>query len=431
MKKLFDTVSVEDLDMSTGSADMNVTDVIVMEDNTAEVSAIAAEINSDIAMIENAQEVTAGMESRIALEEKILEAGSVSVGAAQIATFSLEANALALGIDPQSVSISAESIEQAPDTALKVSVESAKDTVKKVIEKIKAFISKMWSKLKKMAAKIMTSVTDFEKKFKALEEKAGKLGELKKDDAGKISESEGKKITKLFYERLAIGAKGISDINFTDLAKTTQATSSTEAIEKVLKDLGEKGVVTGAFKAIGENKDLIKNLANAYDGIPSSEEVSAGQIVFSRKDGSTVKAMIFTGSIEKVDDKEVEKVTTVYVTGSAKKGAIDKLGKDVLTLKVDEIVKAIEAGKDLAKGYKAFAESVDDVLKATEDKIKALKPDDKENEMSAKVMSGISANVIKFGSDSLLGYIGTMRNLSTLANINIGKYESSDKKEDK
>lgn len=386
-------------------------------------------------MIESAQEVSVILQDQIAVEERALEAGNVTAGVAAMAAASLQANAKLLGMDPATVAISNESIEQSPTTALKVSLEAAKDTFKKVIDHIKAFVSKVWSKLKKLGAKILLTVTNYEKKFEKLQEETGKLGkDLKEGAKDKFDEGISKKLAHKFYRNMVLNS---GSINVASLA-TVPSDRAAELGSTIIGAIGTDKTAADIKKGKSSIKATMTNLDKQYDGVPSSILSDDSSIIlFSRYDGITVKGMTITHeTVETKSSGNIDKLTCNYISGSAKKDVLKKHSKDVSVLSISDIEAVIAAGLTLAKAKDDVVKTTDNIISDTEKATNGLKVDAKGDSKDAdekkiegvygSMMTAVNTNVLKFSSDALLGYAATLSNIAYLAQINMKQYKSAD-----
>ena len=434
MNKLFTQVSLEEKAVAAATP-LDMVEVVAMEDAQNDVVIAAESVRADIQMIESAQEVSVILQDQIAVEERALEAGNVTAGVAAMAAASLQANAKLLGMDPATVAISNESIEQSPTTALKVSLEAAKDTFKKVIDHIKAFVSKVWSKLKKLGAKILLTVTNYEKKFEKLQEETGKLGkDLKEGAKDKFDEGISKKLAHKFYRNMVLNS---GSINVASLA-TVPSDRAAELGSTIIGAIGTDKTAADIKKGKSSIKATMTNLDKQYDGVPSSILSDDSSIIlFSRYDGITVKGMTITHeTVETKSSGNIDKLTCNYISGSAKKDVLKKHSKDVSVLSISDIEAVIAAGLTLAKAKDDVVKTTDNIISDTEKATNGLKVDAKGDSKDAdekkiegvygSMMTAVNTNVLKFSSDALLGYAATLSNIAYLAQINMKQYKSAD-----
>jgi len=433
--KLFGAISLEEAAIAANEP-LTVETVIAMEENAEEVAVEAEGIAQDIQMMDAALEVAGNIQTQVAVEEAVLASGNVTAGIAQLAAANLQANAVMLGMDPEQVKISAESIEQSPQTALKVSVEDAKETFKKIIDKIKQFFSKVWSSIKKLGGKIMLMVTDYEKKFKKLGEKLDGLSSDKKDGVkDTFSEKESKKIAGKFFRAMALDGGGLGKV-----VDGIQAAGSRDVVPTVKDYVSTDKGVSAVAKTAKAAKSELTNLSKHYDGIPSSIASDDTAAVVSRSDGTTYKAVTFKAEEVALRTGKMVKITCNYMTGAAKKDLLKKYSKDVKIPDTSAIKAIIDAGEVLGKDAKDFVKKVDSVLDETDKAVKDLKIDaqgsDKDKEADEKtientyktMVGALSTNVLKYGSDSLLGYVAVMKNAAYLADVSMSKYKSKSDK---
>jgi len=411
--KLFGAISLEEAALGNAES-ITIETVMSIEDLETDVIIAAEAVNSDLQMIDSALEVADAMDTQIAVESAILAAGEVPVGVAQMAAVSLQNNATMLGMDISTVAISAESIEQSPTTALKVALEEKESTFKLIIKKIKEMFSKLWSNIKKLAAKALAFVSGYEKKFNALAKAAAELGELKKD--AKISDGENKKIANKFYFTMA-GEKKIKVSTITaDVAKVgINADSLTKDMKAIIEATKKNGKLTKA------TNDTIKDLSLHYKVNENDVTGTGRNCAMARIDGTTVKMVVFS----KADDGK--SLTCNYMTIPADKDKLKKvveLKNDILSK--DDIKSLINVGKSKATTeLKDIDKSNESTLKEIDAAIKGSKEtEDKEADAArARALNSISVNVLKFTSDTMLGHLAVMKNISYLASLNMSKYE--------
>lgn len=425
--KLFDNIGIEDLNENIDT-NVDMLDVIAMENDQFEADLVAGQIATGIASMENAIEVAGTLEAKITIEEAIVTAGTATAGIAQLAMVTLQNTAASVGMDANAFAISNESIESNPTTALKVSVESAKETFDKIIKQIKEFFSRMWSKIKKLAAKLMLVIGNFEKKFASLKKAADEItSDLKDGVKDKYTESEGKSIANKLFRALSEdnGALKVGELTKKQakevVAKKTTYVKDLIAVLETAKegDLSKQTDVTME----------ITDLNQSYDGLPSALTNTDLALVGARFDGTTVSGFKVTADVKEIGKNQYTMVKFTSFRGTAKKDLVAKYAKDISVLKVDEIKTLVAAGASLATQKETLVKYADEILSTT-DKAIAKKPKAKEeadqdrlDSLYASTLSTVNTNALKFSSDLLLGYVAGLRNMAWLAQISIAKYK--------
>lgn len=424
--KLFDVVSMEEQTEGLEST-VEIVDLVAMEDADHDVEIIAGQINGHISAMEASVEAANILETKIAVEEAILDAGTATMGIAQLSVMSLQSTAALVGLNPEKYAISNESMEANPTTSLRVSIESAKETFKAIIEKIKAFFSKMWSKIKTMAAKIMLSITNFDKKFKALGLSADKLTDKLKDGVkDTYTEAEGKKIAHKFYSiMLNEGGKLVTTAVDKKYGKEIFKNSAS-----FVADVVEGLEVFKAEDAVKSYKTAegLDSLQKVYDGVPSGI-VGANNVAISRVDGSTFKGILVMVDETEIGENKYPKVTMRSFSATGKKDILDKYSKDIKVLSVADIKNICGEGAALSKAKEDFKGYSESVLSKTDKAIGKTPKSKKEGEQDrlnalyASSLSSINVSALRFSSDLLLGYVATLKNLAYLAQVSMSKYE--------
>ena len=428
--KLFDVVSIEEY--SPAETTMSIEDVIGMEDADNDVTLIASQIETGINSMEASAEAAGMLEAQIAVEEAILDAGTATYGIAQLANVSLQNTAALVGINPERFAISNESMESNPTTALRVSVESAKETFNAIIEKIKAFFSRMWSKMKKMYVKLALTFTNYEKKFAALQKAADELsGDFKEGVSGKFSDSEGKKIAnKIAYELISNNGKlSVPDLNKKYGAETFKSKAT------YVKDLIAV-METSKSGDLSKQKDVTNaliDLSTTYDGVPAPDANSDIALIDCRNDGTSISGVRVTVDIKDIGKNQYSMLKFSAFKAVAKKDLVEKYAKDIPVLKIDEIKALIVNGHSLAKKKDEFVKYADDILSNT-DKAISKKPKAKEDadqdrldSLYASSLTSVNTNALRFSSNMLMGYLGTLKNFAYLAQVSMSKYKAKTK----
>ncbi len=428
--KLFDVVSIEDY--TPAEVMMDITEVIGMEDADNDVALMANEIETGINSMEASAEAADMLAAQIAVEEAILDAGTATYGIAQLANVSLQNTAALVGINPERFAISNESMESNPTTALRVSVESAKETFNAIIEKIKAFFSRMWSKMKKMYVKLALTFTNYEKKFVALQKSADELtGDFKEGVSGKFSDSEGKKIASKFtMELITNGGKlAIADLN------KKYGSEALKASATYIKDLISV-METSKSGDISKQEEVTKTLAalsTSYDGMPAAAANTDIAIIDARKDGTTISGVKVTVDIKDIGKNQYSMLKFTPFKATAKKDLVEKYAKDIPVLKLDEIKALVGNGLSLAKKKEEFVKYADDILSNT-DKAISKKPKAKEDadqdrldSLYASSLTSVNTGALRFSSNMLLGYLGTLKNYAFLVQVSMSKYKAKTK----
>ena len=410
--KLFDVVSVEERN-DVVETTMDVLEVVAMEDADHDVSIVANEINGQIAAMESSLEVADSLDAKIAVEEVIVEAGTATQGIAQMAMVSLQTTAALVGMDPSKFAISNESMEANPTTALKVSLESAKETFKAIIEKIKAFFSKVWSNIKKMSGKLLLMVTNYEKTFKSLEEKAGKLGAIKEGEDGKLSESQQTKLAMKEFAKVTGAVANDAEVNVEKMA-------GFDMIDTIAKTVGDG---SGDWSKVPSSRDVtafIEKAKKSYDGIP---EIKADdKVIISRFDGNTIKGEIFTYEVKDAPKHSVINFKSFTATG--KKDVAKTEGKKIEVMSVADIKILIGEGSTAAGKAKTITNDVDNTLKSIEAALgKAKESTVEADKAHGTNLSRLSTAGLRHTSAILLGYIAGMKNKASIAQIYMSKYQ--------
>lgn len=427
--KLFDVASMEDYTPGFETK-VDIIDVVAMGDRAYDLDLASNEVTGLIHAMESSVEAADMLANQIAIEESILDAGNATYGIAQLATISLQNTAALVGINPERFAISNESMEANPTTALRVSVESANETFKAIVEKIKAFFSRVWSSIKKMTGNLMLAVTDYEKKFKALSEKVDNLKDEKKEGVkDNFTEAEGKKVVLKNFAG-AIKPDVIGQFELVTKNDIFDTIGSYFGTNDVSKGIPQIATPTGAKMFLGA-------MANAYNGIPSIM-VDNGALIVSRTDGDRIKGeLIKTSDIELRDGGKYSKIEITSFSATAKKEVVDSKSKSVKIHTIAEIKKLIEIGSDLAKAKKEIVDNVDGVLKKVEAALgKAKEATGSDTDKAAdKAMldkahgtnlSRLSTGALRHSSDILLGYVANMKNLAYVAQLAMSKYKTKE-----
>lgn len=415
--KLFDVVSVEEQNEVVETT-MDVLEVVAMEDMDHDVSIVAGVIGGQIAAMESSLEVADMLDAKIAIEEAIVEAGTATQGIALMALSSLQNTASLIGMNPDKFAISNESMEANPTTALKVSVESAKETFKAIIEKIKAFFSKVWSNIKKMSGKLLLMVVNYEKTFKSLEEKASKLGAIKEGEDGKLSESQQVKLVNKDFAGTVAVEDGLTVLKMAE-ANYAQTIGTFFKTNGDLKD-GDLKVSTPV-----DSTKFVAEITKSYDSVPEIKGIDT--IILSRIDGDTIKGEVI--KVEHVAKPAHVVVNFVPFSAKAKKDVVTAEAKKVTVLDVAAIKAVITSGAKEAGETKNITAAVDGLLKAAEAALGEAKESAVEADKAAldkahgSNLSRLSTSALRHASGILLGHIASMKNKASVAQIHMSKYQ--------
>lgn len=180
MKKLFDIVSIEDLEVTTGTVDMDVTDVVTMEDLESEIDYLRTELYSTESLISSTEETLVTLNESLELDMSFNNDIDKNVIELSLEQFNI--SALSLGY-AKSFDISNESI----DKDLNISMELKRGLITETRDKLKLLYDKFKNLMKKLMIKAILFMTDLEKKSDKLlmylnEERSNSKHILKMDD---------------------------------------------------------------------------------------------------------------------------------------------------------------------------------------------------------------------------------------------------------
>lgn len=178
------TLSLESREGGEFTPEVEVDEVIEATSDNDEVNEVAAEIQADVASVEEAEDVIEELNEQVEENEEALETPE-AVEAVDVAVSQEALNYATkrLGTTMQEVGLGVISRESAKDdsvTALRLSTEGIKEFVNTVIEQIKRLMRNVANAFKKLYVKALTVFNNTEKAAKKLSEKIKNYEDSKK-----------------------------------------------------------------------------------------------------------------------------------------------------------------------------------------------------------------------------------------------------------
>jgi len=176
----------------------NILDDIAHEEAYADVLAIEASINTDVAAMAQAESAAARMEAQIGHESAMVATPEVvTPSVVALATESLATTAMLLGAPVEAVvgtQLGTEAIEANPVSALKLGTEAKESFLKKIINSIKAIFKKVMNSAKKLYAKLVVAMDGTAKTADKLIKHIEKNMKDATADKKVLEEKDGKKV---------------------------------------------------------------------------------------------------------------------------------------------------------------------------------------------------------------------------------------------
>lgn len=402
-----------------------VDDVIEAGEGGEETGALATDIETVSATIEDMLGVDEGLEEKV--EEVANVDASEVTGDTVVAAMEALSQAIAIsGVDFQKSSIGFESIGSNPSRALSVALEDYKDFFKRLWVQIKEFFKKLMLGFKKIFVAVMkwtaADVDACDKLIKKIKE-GGEVAAISQKD-GTIFKSTQTKVQKALAGYLAAadhkdltGAGFVSGLTaiLKEVNDTVAFTDSIKIIEAVNK--GEEGVNPLSGANMGYKNAKMSNFADA----PAKATV---QCVFVSSNGLTAVTM-------------PEDLTNVSAYGATTKLAVKSdFVKDIKVDKVgaNELIKVLTVLKGHVQNNKKYfvvaEKSIEGADKVVEAAMKKLEGVDEAAQKWAKVCAKVGMRIAKNGIyDSILAQIKANKAvLSVCKTIATGSADKEEKK---
>lgn len=394
---------------------MDVAEVVESDAVNDEINEEAVELQEDQAAMEDAMDIADELQETVDEGEELLETPEeVDETAAVIAQEHLKTCMRLLGADDMIAIPSRESTKESPVTALRLSIEGAKEFIDKIIESIKLMWGKLKNGIKKLWVKIVVMMNRSAAAAEALKKKLANLD----DSEAKFDEAQ---------EKAAVGQVGIlayaegTDLKAAFVTTVLGSASSAERMTRVTKDI----------------------LSNFKNGLKDSEGMKSDKIVESmtldkaleklntklEKDGATVGVVRLSGtSCKYVETDKEGKVKTETFSMSED----DKKAAKVECAKKTDVSNMLNAVISAAKGSKALNDAAVKSLNTQDAEIATmLKAMSSDNEIAASIRHSINVARVTGTSlalDGVLGQVALTKNVLAYCNICMKAYKGKEAK---
>lgn len=373
LKQLF--ASLEDLDVNDTAPVISADDTL--EQEIFDVSDAAGEVESNGDDVDQLEEIQDGLESICVSLEAAVADGGLDPKAALYMHHAVGAYTRRLGLEGTSVVASLESFGGTSSRAgsTTISLESVKETIKKVWQAIKNGVAKAIEAIKNFFAKIFTSVDKLQDRAASIIKRAKAVGgttiegKIKLTGASQLAYN-GKTDTKSVISGLSATLELIQD-GWSDLANgadkyyeqwgallgsgATQKAMDEAAIEKAVREADESftviaAKVTARTKEISGGYYLTASGAGSAAG-GSEEDNTKTTVTVGRKKPSVNETVEVEASLR--DAEEIATIVdSILENIKARKGYMEKLNKarDSAIKKVDSFVDTAEKSA-LGKGW--------------------------------------------------------------------------------
>jgi len=424
----------EEGDVVPGVEAGDITEEIVTDEAVAEVSELETEIATDSDAMAQADVASIELETQITTAEEILaNPETVTPEVVEIAAESLRVTARLLGgsIDSRYV-VSRESIKASPVVSLEVSVEGAKDFLRKLIESIKAIFRKIMNAGKKLFVKLVVVMDGTAKKAKKLEKVVGKLPS---EPTSKFETKEAKAILSRQGAYLALNG-GIGGFKY-----------STKISELITDVTTIKGVVDGAINAVNKIADIKEDTAGAKKkeaaaaleaGTAKLKLLNAATLEsnfgYNAPDGkeTAVKQGVLKGNTLKIvevynteDEKSVQKIAVKSLTVNKdlfEDASIEVAGKQALVSMIADIV---ASSKNLSKYSTEAMKAIDAADKALDKLAKDSSGSYVINKLKAGPATAVRDLTVGLMLDGVLGYVTAVKGQMSTVNDCVRKYNTN------
>lgn len=393
-----------------------VDDVIEAGEGGEETGALATDIETVSATIEDMLGVDEGLEEKV--EEVANVDASEVTGDTVVAAMEALSQAIAIsGVDFQKSSIGFESIGSNPSRALSVALEDYKDFFKRLWAQIKEFFKKLMLGFKKIFVAVMkwtaADVDACDKLIKKIKE-GKEIAAISQKD-GTIFKSTETKVKKALAGYLAaVNHQSLVGAQFATGLKAVIAEANDE---KNLKEAADAcTVLVSADLKTAEIKGLSVKLDN-FSEAPKDIKINSKTI---NPSGMTLVYSKTSGSKPIIGEVAKLTVKTEFISGIK-----------VSDVKAGDLISVLETLKKAVQGNKRFFEQAEKNIiaseKVSEEMIKALGEDgDKWAKIGFKVMTRLVKNGIY---DSVLGQIKANKAvLSVCKTIATGSADKEEKK---
>jgi hypothetical protein len=429
-------LSTEDdsvLEGEESTADTNIVIDITLSEAEGEAAALESEIAEDVTAMAQADVAADQVEETIETAEDIAaNPETVTPAVVEVTVESLKHTAALLGgsIDSR-YGVSRESAKANPMVALEVSIDGAKDFLKKIYESIKAIFRKIINAGKKLFVKLMVVIDGTASKAKKLGKVADKLTGTAED----FDEKQAKSIAYRFGAQFAIEGKKapqIADIvNAAAAGKdTVQAVvdtlqASTQTPTAVSKETNDKykDVIT---KTLKQSKGSITQTASELGAISNYEAPDAsGDVECSVVNKKGLSFKVVESYIANNDAKDVVlKVKTLSVSKDYFSG-ISSMTAPTKT-QVQAIIGAVIVdAKNFSKYSSGVMKVIDSVNSALDKSAKEEAGNYVVNKLKAGNITLQRDLVVSLGLDSVMAYMAGTKAALSIANDCVKQFKSA------
>lgn len=398
-----------------------VDDVIEAGEGGEETGALATDIETVSATIEDMLGVDEGLEEKI--EEVANVDASEVTGDTVVAAMEALAQAVAIsGVKYDRSSIGFESIASNPSRALAVSMEDYKDFFKRLWAQIKEFFKKLILGFKKVFVAVMkwtaADVDACDKLIKKIKE-GGEIAAVSQKD-GTIFKSTKTKVQKSLAGYLAaVGQKSLSGSAFaTSLKAVIKHANGVDNITDVIKAAeaigaakSEDKVEFGKFGPLSIKAENFSDAPKDIKVLSQTVTASGAVIVYAKADGKDV------GSVAKLSVKS-EFVSAIEV---------DNVKAADLIAVLEDLKKAVQGNK---KFFDLANKGIESIEKISEKQLKDLESGEDSEAKWARISVKVSTRLAKNGIyDSVLGQIKANKAvLSVCKTVATGSADKEEKK---
>jgi hypothetical protein len=427
---LFARMSREDLEGVEGESgvpaegEMIVEEVVEGDTAADEVNEVVAELQEDQASMEDAMEVGDELQESIDENEELLETPeAVDETAVVVAQEHLKTCMRVLGVDTAEVMVpSRESAKESPVTAMRLSVESAKEWLARIWESIKAIFAKMVNGMKKLWVKLVMVANRSEKSAAALK---AKLTEYDDKDA-KFDEGAAKSAVNL------VGIIAFANGN------TISGTNAAPVLGEVLKsasDVKTYKATLDAMKAILEAKDgaAVDAAVKGIDGDKYSKALAVHVIAKHADIGmthATVTRMSGTScKFFGITDKDGIKTKTYSFAMSAddkKAVSVECANKATVSKLLDSVVAAAKQTKAVYDSGIKFVDDSEKVMKTHMSFMENVSDNASKTE-AIKLLNATRSLGVATLLDTTLGQIALTKSVLAYCNLCVKSYTSTKK----